>query len=408
MTKSQRVIDKYLQQYAESEVSLLDSLSPGHAYQQVIVIPAYKESDAFVHRFFASRLSQTRTLLIVVVNQPQTDTNQQSQELLYQQCLQLGKITFRNDNISLVNVRANNSDVLLIDRFNKPISDKHGVGLARKIGCDLAVSLINQGLITSRFIHSTDADASLPDNYFDGAHHAGKQVVAIGFEFRHQSNEPLIHQANAIYEQALRYYVQGLASAGSRYAFFTIGSTLAFDAVAYCQCRGFPKRSAGEDFYLLNKLVKLGHYQFAQDIVIHLQARTSDRVPFGTGPAVARIVELLKQQQDYHYYHPEVFTALAEVLSAFSTLYRERERLEAWYQQFPSTIVQALTGIGLDKFVNSQKTTNETQFYKQLHGFFDGFKTLKFIHVLRELAYPDTPLFICNNEKPPLIGRLIK
>ena len=45
--------------------------------------------------------------------------------------------------------------------------------------------------------------------------------------------------------------------ARSPYAFHTIGSTMAVSANHYAKVRGFPKREAGEDFYLLNKLAKV-------------------------------------------------------------------------------------------------------------------------------------------------------
>ena len=61
-----------------------------------------------------------------------------------------------------------------------------------------------------------------------------------------------------LYEYSLRYYVAGLTYAQSPYAFHTIGSTMAVNAEHYASVRGFPRREAGEDFYLLNKLAKVG------------------------------------------------------------------------------------------------------------------------------------------------------
>ena len=64
--------------------------------------------------------------------------------------------------------------------------------------------------------------------------------------------------ATALYELRLHHYVLGLEYAGSPYAYHTLGSCLAVKADAYAQVRGFPKRAGAEDFYLLNKLAKLG------------------------------------------------------------------------------------------------------------------------------------------------------
>ncbi|MDN3652580.1 hypothetical protein QWY77_07350 [Thalassotalea ponticola] len=393
MTNRQKVISKYLHSYAEREVSLLSSFDGTsiQPFEHVIVIPAFKESDDFVHRFFRSALAQQRTLMVVVVNQPQSVSGSKPQRELFDSCSMLGEEVFHNDSIRLIEVADTHSAILLVDRFSDPIANNQGVGLARKIGCDLAVEMIAKGLIKNRFIHSTDADATLPENYFVAATQASDSVVALGFDFKHQCDDVLVHRANSLYEQALRYYVKGLQQAGSRYAFFTIGSTLAFDCLAYCQCRGFPKRSAGEDFYLVNKLVKLGDYHFADEVVIQLQARKSDRVPFGTGPAVIKIIELMATGQDYHYYHPKVFVELGLVLSAFTNLYSHRQQLDNWYSQLSSTTAQTLRDIGLSDFVLSQSSVTEVQFTKQLHNYFDAFKTLKFIHGLRCSAYPDVP-----------------
>ena len=49
----------------------------------------------------------------------------------------------------------------------------------------------------------------------------------------------------------------GLGFAGSPYAYHSVGSTLAVRAEAYAIVRGVPKRAAGEDFYLLDKLAKV-------------------------------------------------------------------------------------------------------------------------------------------------------
>src|SRR5690606_7285065 len=113
---------------------------------------------------------------------------------------------------------------------------------------------------------------------------------ALLFPFRHEgpADEP-VTRATELYEASLRYHVLGLAHAGSPYAYHSIGSTLAVQARAYALVRGVPKRSAGEDFYLLDKLAKVAPLLRARGEPVRIRARFSTRVPFGTGPAVARI-----------------------------------------------------------------------------------------------------------------------
>ena len=302
---------KYLAHYAEPETQYLASFPAQYSYQHVLVIPAFQETEAFIQRFANSVLALPQCLLIVVLNQPDSDfgrEHQQAQSDLAASISAQGQLLWQHENLRLIDLpsasdtSSNNSAILLVDRFTKPIPADQGVGLARKIGADLAVNLFITGNIKSRWIHSSDADAYLPDNYFTA--HADQSTslnrslhaaVATCCNFFHHSDQQAIHQANLRYENALRYYVAGLAYAKSPYAYFTIGSILSFDMLAYCQARGFPKRSAGEDFYLLNKLAKLGDVVYLADVIIKLDARPSQRVPFGTGPAVQNIMNLAEQ-----------------------------------------------------------------------------------------------------------------
>ena len=403
--KTARQVDKnvlkYLEHYAESEVRSLASFPVDLTYQHVLVIPAFMESAQFIRRFIASKLANQHCLLIVVVNQPDSDfgcQHQQAQIDLVKHITQQGKSLWQQDNISLIELgysSCNNSAILVVDRYSKPIPAEQGVGLARKIGADLAVQLFIAGNVHSSWIHSSDADAYLPDNYFT-AHAIDntrlESAVATCCNFYHYSDVQAIHQANKRYETALRYYVAGLQYAQSPYAYFTIGSILSFDIKAYCQARGFPKRSAGEDFYLLNKLAKLGKVTYLPDVTIKLDARPSQRVPFGTGPAVQNIMQLTEQGQDYLYYHPEIFQELKNCLQAFSQLWQHRHQPEVWLASLSEKSQQALTSIGLLTFIAKQKSAQQGQFDKQLTVWFDSFKTLKFIHGLRDLGFDNIPL----------------
>lgn len=387
-----RNIDKYLQQYAEDEVKSLAGFPSSYLFNHVSVIPAYKESPHFIERFFSAPFAQQQVLMVLVINQPDVDKNTTAQQKLHDFILAQGEVVWSVECLQLIFIQSTNSAILLVDRFTRPIPIKKGVGLARKIGADIATSLINSGNIKSQWIASTDADASLPDEYFSALESQESIVVATCFNFSHQSTVTKIHQANAIYEKALRYYVAGLHFANSSYAFYTIGSILAFKVSAYANVRGFPKRSAGEDFYLLNKLAKLGQVAFIQDTVILLEARESDRVPFGTGPAVSQIMALTQQQEDYLYYHPQVFSLLRTALTAFVELYQFRQNLSLWYDTLPSEIIEILSQLKFDDFIEKQISANEKQFLQQLRIWFDAFKTLKFIHHARDLYFPNIEL----------------
>lgn len=405
---------KYLTHYAEPEVLSLVTFPKESVYQHVIVIPAFQESTHFIERFITSVLVELQCLVIVVINQPDSDfgrQHHQDQIDLAQHIANQGQETWQQDNLRLIElcnakesnakeskakqINSVNSSILIVDRYSKPIPAEQGVGLARKIGADLAIKLAVTGNIVSTWVHSTDADAHLPDNYLS-AHNSDnsalKNAAATCCNFFHYSETAFIHQANQRYENALRYYVAGLAYAKSPYAYFTIGSILSFDMLAYCQARGFPKRSAGEDFYLLNKLSKLGRVTYLNNVMIKLDARPSQRVPFGTGPAVQHIMQLESQGLDYAYYHPEIFTELKTVLKAFESLWKNKQHPQAWLAELSQISQQALTHVGLLSFITKQSTAKQEQFEKQLIVWFDSFKTLKFIHALRDLGLENMPL----------------
>lgn len=396
MTKSRA---KYLAHYAEPEISLLNSFPQERQFQHVIVIPAFQESIAFVERFKVSALAKQNCLMIVVINQPDNlfgRENAHYQTELAKDIAALGCSIWQEDILELIDIESPNDDdvnssILIVDRFSQPIPADFGVGLARKIGCDIAIALAASQHIKVPWVHSSDADAHLPENYLSS--HLGinkveqkntKSCVATCCNFYHHSDDKQVHDANALYETALRYYVAGLAYANSPYAYFTIGSLVSFHVDAYCQVRGFPKRSAGEDFYLLNKLAKIGQVAHLSETVIKLDARPSERVPFGTGPAVKTIMALREQGLPYCYYHPDVFFELKACLANFNKLWQHRENYNAWSLQLSTLSRKALLEVGLDTFVEKHKEAKQVQFEKQLTVWFDSFKTLKFIHALRE------------------------
>ncbi len=385
-------IAKYLHRYAEAEVTLLKDFPSQLTFKHVVVIPAYKEQPGFIEDFFASDLIADNVLMILVVNQPDVELDSYPQLVLAEYALSIGPCIWSEKNLQLILSPTCHSGILLVDRFTEAINAQWGVGLARKVGADLATALIHSGHIKSSWIASTDADASLPNNYFSALSALPTNVVASCFNFVHCSDDVVVHRANALYERALRYYVAGLRFANSPYAFFTIGSILVFNQSAYVKVRGFPKKNAGEDFYLLNKLAKVGDIAFLEDSLIKLQARESDRVPFGTGPSVSQIIALIKDNKAYCYYHPQVFDYLKTALSAFRQLYQSRYHIEQWYVALSSEIVVVLKFLNLDVFVAKQQDVSEQQFLKQLMVWFDAFKTLKFIHYCRDHYCPNIDL----------------
>ncbi len=419
-----KAIRQYLQHYAAAETAALTRWPTACRYHYSVLIPAYQEATGLLHTILQAPWFRPDVLLILVINQPEHAAETSAQHALHRAVQQSGTICWQANNLMLIAPQrpAKNAcgHILLVDRFTHPLPDKQGVGLARKIGADLALALIEQTFIQVPWICSTDADAHLPADYFTVLATLPNDAVAACYDFTHvapseHAADQAIAQATRTYEQALRYYNAGLHYAGSPYAHFSLGSLIACTAKAYAQVRGFPKRAAGEDFYLLNKLAKLGKIARAETC-IHLQARLSTRVPFGTGVSAAYIMQLNRAGTAFDYYHPQVFEALRSVLLHCQQLWAQRAVIDQWFNALPPASAQALRELGLAEAVykwrrqsrntpepaprSLQTQKAKQQFERQFVSWFDGLKTLRFIHLLRANAYPNLPLSQAIQQAP--------
>ncbi|MEX2366667.1 MAG: hypothetical protein WD601_08685, partial [Pseudohongiellaceae bacterium] len=348
-----------------------------------------------------------KILLILVFNVPESlrgsDKHQQTRSLAGR-IKQLPFLQHCNDTASLHRIR-DDQHVLVVDRYSdtRLVPDREGVGLARKIGVDIACRLFAEGHSSGPWIYSSDADVTVPSAYFNASSKMDElHTAAALFPFRHSSSgSRQLDYCQSLYDFSLYYYVAGLRWAGSPYAFHTIGSTLLINARHYVQVRGFPRRNAAEDFYLLNKLAKTGHIATLEAPVISIKSRTSDRVPFGTGPALAGMLQMQDPARQYLFYHPLVFTCLKELLGRIELLWEQQrfsqtsgltDLLIPGPEQQTDSIINpklfrdCLQALDFEKAllhsINHGKTRRA--FQKQFHHWFDGFRTLKFIHFLRD------------------------
>ena len=323
---------KYLERYSEKEIALTRFIEDN--YEHVLVIPCYAEASGILATLRSVPCPE-QSLVILVLNARRNSSadilrsNQQSFQCLKQHS---ESQTETNTSPPATLFRMQGLSVLVVDRSGDGyrFNPDQGVGLARKIGCDIALKLILDGQVSVPWIHSTDADATLPPDYFARIPNTN-ECSALLYPFQHEGELALR------YEMSLRYYVLGLAHSGSPYAYHSIGSTIAVSARHYPQVRGFPRRQAGEDYYLLNKLAKVAPIRRLRGKPIRLSGRTSSRVPFGTGPALSAMAD-----RELLYYDPKIFCRLGKFLSmhckseadhvnfdAFQTLkwiHRERDR----------------------------------------------------------------------------------
>lgn len=267
-----------------------------------------------------------------------------------------------------------------------------GVGMARKIGMDAAAHAYRDGGNPSGPIVCLDADCTVADNYLLAlVHHfqAHPQTPGCSLYFEHplEGLSPEHRSAIVAYELYLRYYRQGLRWAGHPTAFHTVGSSMAVRADAYLKQGGMNRRKAGEDFYFLQKIMALGGFTELLDTQVNPSARDSQRVPFGTGRAVAEA--MAQKRPDRLTYDPRVFRDLqvlfrqAPRLSTDPPHWEEAPNLRAFWQD-------ACLDTTLQKLRSNAATP--ASFLKKFYHDFNLFRCLKYIHWATEHCYPRVPL----------------
>lgn len=420
---------KYLKQYAEPEAfafyqAPLIKILPNCAH--VLVVPVYDEQLSALQQLVACP-NRRSDCFIWVFNAPEggdAEAHQRTQ-FLFQRCSSwlesVVSACLISDNLHLFRFDSGRS-ILLINRCldTNLLPAKQGVGLARKIGLDCAFALACQQMESGQeppeWFLNTDADVSLPDRYFDLQKPSNGQVAAI-YPVRHVP-EPGLELAMALYDFKLDYYQAMLAQAGSPYAFQTIGSAIAVTPGAYLAVRGMPKRAAGEDFYLLNKLAKQGDVFSLASPTIQVAGRLSERVPFGTGPALSEIISYATPLDEYLFYSPVIFERLERVLKLVQRidsipslqLFQHELGVSMGKPDF-ECVWDALLELGLEKFFQHLHAQSHRQAFPVLfHHWFDGFLTLKFVHAMRARDCPSIALHSLRTHSsllsPVLIARI--
>ena len=141
------IINKYLESYAEKESQVYiskfeEEFGPQAAFSKVLVVPIFDEKSDCLNSVFKN-ITTEDTLIIPIVNAPE-QTNVTGS--LFES---LGEKVERTL-ACLEDLRRSSSfPLLIVDRVTegRRIPPKEGVGLARKIGSDIALSLISQNKI---------------------------------------------------------------------------------------------------------------------------------------------------------------------------------------------------------------------------------------------------------------------
>lgn len=259
-----------------------------------------------------------------------------------------------------------------------------GVGLARKIGMDLALARLDEG--RRQVLACLDADTLVEPGYLHAleCHFRASPAGGAVLPYRHQAASDLRQQrAIDLYELYLRSYLLGLTLAGSPYAHASIGSAMACSADAYVQCGGMNRRPAAEDFHFLNKLAKTVGIGRLSGTTVHPSARASWRAPFGTGQSIAR--QLAGETGVLRFYPLEPFEILGRWLQLIGQCSDEEAGpLADRARQISPVLAEFLDEVGWPRiWPRLTGQFREVDARRQaFHIWFDGLQTLRLIHRL--------------------------
>ena len=269
-----------------------------------------------------------------------------------------------------------------------------GAGMARKIGMDEAVRRLNSINKSEGVIISLDSDCLVSNNYLkriETVFSESKSCFAATINFRHRFEEmddPRQEMGIRLYEDYLHYYKQALEYAGFPNSIYTIGSAFAVRAEAYVKQGGMNRRQAGEDFYFLHKLTKLGQMTEINDVFVYPSGRVSDRVPFGTGAAMTK----WKNHTDdlTRTYCLDAFLDLKQLFDRIGELYKvSSANYFDILLSLPTTIQEYLIVVSFEEKlaeINRNSSTPES-FQKRFFQAFDAFQVLKFLNMVHEKHY---------------------
>lgn len=270
-----------------------------------------------------------------------------------------------------------------------------GAGMARKIGMDEAIRRFNAINRPDGVIVSLDADCLVSANYLkriDSEFSKNKACFGATINFRHRMEEMEDRKQKLgiqLYEDYLHYYKQACDFTGFPNSIYTIGSAFAVRADAYVKQGGMNRRQAGEDFYFLHKLTKLGTITEITDAFVYPSARVSDRVPFGTGAAMTK---WMNDTDDL---------ALTYNFTAFRDLKQLFDRVDSFFGINPETDGKFSTTlpVAIQEYLETieftaklaeinQNSSSLASFRKRFFQFFDGFMILRFLNLAHQKYYP--------------------
>lgn len=344
----------------------------------VVVIPCYR--DEFVFKTLDS-LEKAKNVslgieVIIILNSSENDSDK---------TIQMNKKISDELSLRADSLYYSNFNLLVHNEVNIPPKSA-GVGNARKIGMDEAVRRFEFLNKPDGIVLSLDADTIVETDYFIKIESAFIENVKTGafyFQFQHDFDN-LVYEEDVInacklYEIYLRYFRLALNYSGYPNSIHTIGSCFGVKAINYIKAGGMSRRQGGEDFYFLHKLSSQAKIGAVRDIIVRPSPRVSDRVPFGTGPAVGQIIN----SKDYKVYQFRLFILLKDFFELFEDFHSD---YNGSAKQIPLEILNYFGESKISVIVAEclKNTNNYKAFNKRMFSNFDAFAIVKFLNSFNE------------------------
>jgi hypothetical protein len=369
--------------------------NPSDGLVMTVIIPSYKEPDLFnaIHSLASCDTLEGLVEIIIIINysdQDQTEIINNSRRT-YQEISDWIK-SFSSEKILI--------HPILIERIPEKIA---GVGTARKIGMDEALwrfHLLNK---KDGIIVNFDADAVCTPDYLKAIEEYFKKNfdspgASIYYEHKTEGDAfpEKVYRSIIKYELYLRYYILALRYSHMPWSYHTLGSSFAVKALDYMKQGGMNRRKAGEDFYFLHKIIPLGNYGEINSTCITLSPRPSDRVPFGTGAAVNRLIE--DDCDDYYVYNVQSFIDLLEFNNAIPRFFKASDNvISNLTDSIPVSVLDYLRSQNyLEKIreINENCTTLDS-FMRRFYSWINGFWVLKWLNTIHADTYKKESVRTC-------------
>ena len=346
---------------------------PDGKFNQAIIIPSYGESGYLPKTLSSLEKNDLEllqnTLVIVVVNHGENANefikkdNKKTLEFLStaEYPFALGIVDASTEKLELPAKHA-------------------GVGLARKIGMDLALLHV---IDKKSLLFCTDADTILDSHYLKTIlnYFIKHNVDAAVVEFCHLAPENKdLEKTIREYEKFLYSTARKIKESGSPYGYVAMGSTMVCNVNAYKAVGGMPRKKATEDFYFLQELAKFCGVHTIPDILVYPSSRTMSRVYLGTG------FRMEQAQQGFEIrslnYSKYAFTLLQQWITLGTAAWKMSlaellEKTESQNKELKNFLLKE----GIENIWKNLQTSSpsENHFTKQFHRWFDGLKTIRFL-----------------------------